>query len=228
MAVPDVEGVLCLRMRLLLVLCAGLALTVGSATSTAGGGNSDAAKACQKGGWQNLVREDGSVFKNTGDCVSYAAQGGTLKPKSTCVAGSENFSDDVSLSQPTTFSGGTIDTAYGIAGGIYDDWGGGFTDGTHVLFSGIEVNSFRLTFTEAVGSVMLEAQSNTFAFTTDTLTAYDASNNVVDTDSALDPFNSSNTLTATSTSDNIRYFTIATNDPQVLGIAFSNIVWSCN
>jgi len=47
----------------------------------AGGGNSDNAKACQQGGWQNLVRQDGSGFNNTGDCVSYAAQGGVLKTK---------------------------------------------------------------------------------------------------------------------------------------------------
>jgi hypothetical protein len=47
----------------------------------AGGGNSDNAKACQQGGWQNLVRQDGSGFNNTGDCVSYAAQGGVLKAK---------------------------------------------------------------------------------------------------------------------------------------------------
>jgi hypothetical protein len=45
------------------------------------GGNSDSAKACQNGGWQNLVRQDGTGFKNTGDCVSYAAQGGVLKAK---------------------------------------------------------------------------------------------------------------------------------------------------
>ena len=69
-----------MKMRLILVLCAGLALTVGVTTASAGGGNSDAAKACQEGGWQNLVREDGTEFKNAGDCVSYAAQGGTLEP----------------------------------------------------------------------------------------------------------------------------------------------------
>jgi hypothetical protein len=47
----------------------------------AGGGNSDNAKTCQQGGWQNLVRQDGTGFNNTGDCVAYAAQGGVLKPK---------------------------------------------------------------------------------------------------------------------------------------------------
>jgi hypothetical protein len=43
----------------------------------AGGGNSDAAKACQKGGWQSLHQSDGTAFENQGDCVAYAAQGGS-------------------------------------------------------------------------------------------------------------------------------------------------------
>lgn len=41
-------------------------------------GNSDAAHACQQGGYANLFRTDGTGFKNTGECVSYAAQGGVL------------------------------------------------------------------------------------------------------------------------------------------------------
>ena len=57
-----------------------LALSVGAGTAAAGGGNSDAAKACQQDGWQTLVRQDGTGFKNTGDCVSYSAQGGGLVP----------------------------------------------------------------------------------------------------------------------------------------------------
>jgi hypothetical protein len=225
-----------MKMRLILVLCAGLALTVGMATATAedGPGNSDAAKACQKGGWQDLVREDGTEFKNTGDCVSYAAQGGMLEPKQpdACVAGSEDFSDDAEFSQPTTFSGGTIDTAYGFLGNIRiqpDSWDGGFAAGTHLVWTGFGVNSFQLTFTNAVGSVTVEAQSETFQPTTDTLTAFDASDNVVGTDSAVDPENSTNTLTVTSASDNIKYFTIATDDDEAFqGIGFSNIVWTCN
>jgi hypothetical protein len=40
-------------------------------------GNSASALACQNGGWQWLAREDGSTFRNTGDCVSYGARGGT-------------------------------------------------------------------------------------------------------------------------------------------------------
>jgi hypothetical protein len=74
-----------MKMRILFLLCAALALTVGVATATAGnghgkgkGGNSAAAKACQKGGWKNWVRADQTPFKNTGDCVSYAARGGVL------------------------------------------------------------------------------------------------------------------------------------------------------
>jgi hypothetical protein len=42
------------------------------------GGNSANAKACQKGGWMNLVRSDQSSFNNQGACVSYGAHGGAL------------------------------------------------------------------------------------------------------------------------------------------------------
>jgi hypothetical protein len=67
-----------IRTRILLVLGAAFALTVGVATATAGGGNSANAKLCQKDGWKQLVRVDQTAFTNQGDCVSYAAQGGTL------------------------------------------------------------------------------------------------------------------------------------------------------
>lgn len=69
------------KMRLALLLCAVLAMTVGVGTAAAGGGNSNAAMACQMGGWQNLVRQDGTAFTNTGECVSYAAMGGALVPE---------------------------------------------------------------------------------------------------------------------------------------------------
>ena len=71
------------RLRPMLVLCMVLALTIAVAGATAGGGNSANAKLCQKDGWRNWVQADGSAFKNQGDCVSYAAQGGTLTPPST-------------------------------------------------------------------------------------------------------------------------------------------------
>ncbi len=89
-----------------------VALSVGVATATAGGGNSANAKKCQNNGWTGWVRSDGSTFNNETECVSYGAKGGTLMPKPPCTAGSENFSEDAVGSRPTTFSGGTIDTAY--------------------------------------------------------------------------------------------------------------------
>jgi hypothetical protein len=45
-------------------------------------GNSGAAYQCQKGGWQALARDEDGLrhipFASQGECVSYAAQGGTL------------------------------------------------------------------------------------------------------------------------------------------------------
>ena len=45
---------------------------------TAQSGNSGAAHLCHNGGYSNLVRTDGTGFRNVGDCVSYAAQGGAF------------------------------------------------------------------------------------------------------------------------------------------------------
>jgi hypothetical protein len=49
------------------------------AVASAGGGNAANATLCQNGGWQSLLRSDGSSFTSEGDCVSYAALGGTLQ-----------------------------------------------------------------------------------------------------------------------------------------------------
>ena len=60
--------------RILFVVCA---LLVGPAAAQAhegDGGNSDNAKRCQDGGWQNWLRQDTTEFANTGECVGYAAQ----------------------------------------------------------------------------------------------------------------------------------------------------------
>jgi len=228
-----------MKLRMVLPLLGVLALMLGVATATAGkGGNSANAKLCYKGGWQTLVRGDGSSFASQDECVSYAAQGGTLQPKptSTCTAGSENFSGFTAGAPgdtPTTFSGGTIDTSYGTAGGVWQQapsgiWAGGFADGTNLLFSGFDVTSFKLSFTNAVASISLDEQPNTtINSTTDTLTAFDASDQVIGSDSAGHAAGTTvNTLTVSSTSDNIAYFTIATDDSD--GIGFSNIVWGCN
>jgi hypothetical protein len=101
------------KLRVLVIGCAALALAVGVGTASAGdpGGNSDAAKACQKDGWKNLVRaEDHSAFKNVGDCVSYAAHGGTLtsptpsyaQSQSDCEAAGGTFSTAPSPNYDTT------------------------------------------------------------------------------------------------------------------------------
>jgi len=60
----------------LAVACMSLAPAPASAGPR---GNSDAAKACQKGGYKSLFREDGTGFANTGECVSYAAKGGKFQ-----------------------------------------------------------------------------------------------------------------------------------------------------
>jgi hypothetical protein len=39
------------------------------------GGNNDTAKACQQGGWMNLVHVAGGALANQGDCVNDGAQG---------------------------------------------------------------------------------------------------------------------------------------------------------
>jgi hypothetical protein len=90
---------------MVLVLCAALALTVGVATATAGGGNSANAKKCQKGGWKTLVRADHTAFKNAGDCVSYAAKGGTLTPKSNAQIDCESFNGTFSTDPATDHIG---------------------------------------------------------------------------------------------------------------------------
>lgn len=58
-----------------------LALLVSPMVTTAQSpGNSGAAQACQQGGYLDYTDADGNPFRNTGQCVSYAAQGGTLVP----------------------------------------------------------------------------------------------------------------------------------------------------
>ena len=50
---------------------------LGNAVGAEPGGNSDAAHLCQQGGYKSLVGTDGG-FTNVGECVSYAAHGGTF------------------------------------------------------------------------------------------------------------------------------------------------------
>jgi len=175
------------------------------------------------------MRQDGTGFKNEGDCVSYAAHGGKLL---SC-AGSENFSEFPEFSTPSTFSGGTIDTAYGVTGGVLVQgsfFNGGFPDGTHVLFSGFVRSSFQLSFANPTGFLQLEGQDNVdLDPSTITLTAYDASSTVIGMDQFVDSGPDVAALSVQSSSNNIKYFTVSTSDPRPNpeGVFFTNIAWRC-
>jgi hypothetical protein len=65
-----------------------MAMAVLPNVAVAGGGNSAAAHACQKGGYLSLVGAGGETFNNTGECVSFAAQGGTFATGIVIPAGS--------------------------------------------------------------------------------------------------------------------------------------------
>ena len=60
------------------VLALSAGMVVGVAAPASAASNAENAKLCQKGGWETLVREDHTPFKNQGDCVSYAARGGSF------------------------------------------------------------------------------------------------------------------------------------------------------
>ena len=55
-----------------------VALGVGPSVALAGGGNSAAAKLCQKDGWQTLQSSSGGTLSSQSACVSYAANGAAL------------------------------------------------------------------------------------------------------------------------------------------------------
>jgi hypothetical protein len=213
------------------VVSLAVAASVGVASATAAkGGNSENAKLCQKGGWMDVQGSDGTQFANQGECVSFGAHGGTIVPKPTCTAGSENFSDDALGSQPTAFAGGTIDGPYAEFSGVQLTTGAisGWSANQRILNAGNTVGPFRLTFTNAVRSVQLEAISDTFLAATLTLTAYDASNAIVDTDTYTQVGSNPvpvGTLSVSSTTNNIKYFTLVTTTSS--GIVLTNIVWDC-
>jgi hypothetical protein len=50
----------------------------GDHTVGSGSAINAAASPYKNGGWQSLVRNDGTAFENQGDCVSFAVQGGTF------------------------------------------------------------------------------------------------------------------------------------------------------
>jgi hypothetical protein len=84
-----------------LLTCFAFALTVGVATSAADGGNSGKAALCRQGGWESVTRSNGTAFDNTGDCVSYAAQGGVFGSSSRSGRDCESFGGTFSTDPAT-------------------------------------------------------------------------------------------------------------------------------
>lgn len=87
---------------------AGLATMVLAVTAApavaAKDGSAPAASVCQKGGWETVVRGNGSGFTSVGACVSYAARGGLLQPRATA--------QTVCESAGSTFTTGTSGVSY--------------------------------------------------------------------------------------------------------------------
>ena len=70
------------RTRIALVAAvAALSLAVVAAPASAGktGPNNQNAKKCQKGGWETFYTSAGAAFTSEQECVSHAAQGGSLR-----------------------------------------------------------------------------------------------------------------------------------------------------
>ncbi|HYU50508.1 MAG TPA: hypothetical protein VEO91_11355 [Candidatus Limnocylindria bacterium] len=93
-----------------IVFAASLSLATAT-TALANGGNSAAAGACQKGGYLALVGEGGETFKNTGDCVSFAARGGKFATGIIVPAG-----HTVTFNDPTLSACNALVYGYSVGG----------------------------------------------------------------------------------------------------------------
>ena len=100
-----------MRLRILLVCCAALALTVGVATARAGNGEKNK---CKNGGWQTVYRSDGTTFKNQDKCIEYLRSGGMLSPApKICTNAGGTFSTDPT-SNATGIPGRVLWTCNGL------------------------------------------------------------------------------------------------------------------
>jgi concanavalin A-like lectin/glucanase superfamily protein len=94
-------------------------------------GNPDATHLCYQGGYLKVVRADGTGFNNVGECVSYAAQGGTFGGGAVCAGvpggiiswwpGDGNAQDivghyDGTLQAGATFGTGMVGQAFSLDG----------------------------------------------------------------------------------------------------------------
>src|SRR6478735_1242385 len=106
-------------MRKFIIAAVAVAALAVPTLAIAGGGNSDAANTCKQGGWQNLVRQDGTGFADQGPCVSYVVNGGVPKAKvapSTAVS-EPTFNYNVnSCSVTVPYTPGLDTRLYGVNG----------------------------------------------------------------------------------------------------------------
>ena len=86
--------------RMWMVGALALLVAALAAAPASAGGNSANANLCKKGGWQTLVKADATLFKNQGDCVSYAVRGGTPTPKTTAQLICESQGGTYKINQP--------------------------------------------------------------------------------------------------------------------------------
>ena len=149
------------RMRIVLLLCAVFSLTVGVASATAGGGNSANAKKCQKGGWQTLIRSDGTSFASEGDCVSYAARGGTPTTRTKSQLDCESLGG--------TFATGTLPVLWTCNGWTTIDQAAFDTGGFTLVidcFDGNPLGTFHELWTPEDGSFPRTVDATCYSFAT--------------------------------------------------------------
>jgi len=119
-----------------LALVGVLALSVGVASASAGGGkggNSANAKLCYKNGWQSLYTSTGAAFTSEEACVSYAAQGGTLTSKTKSQLDCESLGGTFSTDPSTNGAvGGQIAVVWTCNGWSYADFNA-FRADVHLL-----------------------------------------------------------------------------------------------
>ena len=122
-----------------------------------------------------------TVSSKKPDAVATATLTGKSTAAPTCTAGNEDFSGFADGSKPTAFGGGTIDSAYVGSPGVKIQ---GISSGwrlrrRHARAVHRQRDFVRLSFTDAVSSVQLDAEFGLFANVDVTLTAFDASDSVV-------------------------------------------------
>jgi hypothetical protein len=130
-------------------------LGLASPAGAAGGGNSAAAHACQKGGWQNAQTGTGGSFTSQDDCVSFGARGGTVFTPTVQFASSCDGATLVVVVSGNGFHPNSTGTSH-VVFGIFNIFAPATTDasghvplGTSEVFSGSL--SLAVSFVDAQG-----------------------------------------------------------------------------